>query len=1112
LIILEDVLPPVITCTLAELVNPGFEFGDFTGWSIYGAVSTNVSVVSVQPQSGFRHAWVRGSFGGLMADSSGNDLDGFYLNGPLREQPPAKTATTFAVFFDGVNDYAEAPNNSLVNGQDFAFALWTRFPTTTPFSGGVLLASREFNISEVSGYQLVANTNRQLEFWTADGGFWHVLTTSNQMPVGSYFHVAASLDFDGTNALKQLWVTNTLAATGTAPGFQPNTTRPLRLAAGTTETGPSQFFRGQLDDVRFYNAPLTTGQVATLWNSGNGGTGLGTETAHYRLDDAADAAAGEVLPNPDTDNGPFPASLRGYWKFNATAGTIATNSAATASTNNGTLVNGPVWTNRALFGNALWFDGTNDHVTVNDNATMRLGNTHTIEFWVYPTRYPTNTARIVSKGTNQTINYSVALKSNGQVEYQFRVGNGDLPTVTSAAALPTNQWSHVACTYNGSDLRVYINGQQSATLFSGRNVVITSTRPLRFGQGETGAAFAGVLEDLRIYNVTRSAAEILASFERIYDVALSPVAASGLRQGLPAGTGQTWTASAWALVPASDPLVGYNRVAVELDYLNATGGVLAVYTSSVLSASSPVGQYIKLTARGPAPLNTATARLSTVFRRDESATGSVYFDSAVLTTLELIASNGCPVMPNLLSFANATDNCGTPVITQSPAPGATVTATNTLVTFTATDACGLQSSCSKPLTVIDVTPPTIVCPVAVTSSCLASIPAPNPGGIVANDNCGTATVTFEGDSVSGGAGCPGDPRFVTRTYRATDLAGNTTTCVQQITIVDTNAPEMSCTLPAPLTNAGFESGIGLGFTGWTTFGNNKFVVTTQPRSGLRHARVYGAGGMGDNFTGFFQDLPASSGQTWRVAGWVSTPATNPISGGNTAEVKVEFLGPGGLISSHAALVTSSNLPAGSYKSFAASGVAPVGATVARMVFVYVQRNGAAGEVYLDDVSLSVTELSATGAACQAVMPDYRAVLSATDCGEVELTQAPLPGTMVGLGTTLVSVVATDGCGLTRTCTVSVVAMDDGCSATFPAPTQVSVVGVSLNATSLTVRSVGTNTWLVRPEYTTNLMGAPQTWLPILSWTNTYQTGTNITTFQPPVTNTPVLYRIWQDHP
>jgi hypothetical protein len=106
----------------------------------------------------------------------------------------------------------------------------------------------------------------------------------------------------------------------------------------------------------------------------------------------------------------------------------------------------------------------------------------------------------------------------------------------------------------------------------------------------------------------------------------------------------------------------------------------------------------------------------------------------------------------------------------------------------------------------------------------------------------------------------------------------------------------------------------------------------------------------------------------------------------------------------------------------------------------------------------------------------------------------------------------DACGLTRTCAVTVTALDDVCSGGPPAPTNVTFVAISLASGNVTLHSLGNSTWSVAPEYTTNLMGQPQNWQPVPTYINSHFDGTNVTSFQPPTTNTPVLYRIWQKYP
>src|SRR5207249_9318004 len=102
----------------------------------------------------------------------------------------------------------------------------------------------------------------------------------------------------------------------------------------------------------------------------------------------------------------------------------------------------------------------------------------------------------------------------------------------------------------------------------------------------------------------------------------------------------------------------------------------------------------------------------------------------------------------------ATDNCGgTPVITHSDQtiPG---TCANKFVvqrTYTATDACGNNSSRTQTITVNDTNAPVITSiPTNVTVQCASAVPAPNDGAVVATDTCGgTPVITHREQTVPG---------------------------------------------------------------------------------------------------------------------------------------------------------------------------------------------------------------------------------------------------------------------------------------------------------------------------------------------------------------------------
>ncbi len=166
----------------------------------------------------------------------------------------------------------------------------------------------------------------------------------------------------------------------------------------------------------------------------------------------------------------------------------------------------------------------------------------------------------------------------------------------------------------------------------------------------------------------------------------------------------------------------------------------------------------------------------------------------VNVTIECTAST----LPPNTGSATATDGCDpTPLVTFSDVSvGGSCPAERTITrTWIATDDCGNTSTCTQVIVVDDSTAPLITCPANLTLDCDDSTLPVNTGTATATDNCdGTPTVGFT--DVTAGIGCP-DGYTITRTWVATDDCGNSSSCVQIITIDDNLAPLISC--PANIT-------------------------------------------------------------------------------------------------------------------------------------------------------------------------------------------------------------------------------------------------------------------------------------------------------------------------
>ena len=105
------------------------------------------------------------------------------------------------------------------------------------------------------------------------------------------------------------------------------------------------------------------------------------------------------------------------------------------------------------------------------------------------------------------------------------------------------------------------------------------------------------------------------------------------------------------------------------------------------------------------------------------------------------------------------------------------------VTLVVTDSYGQSDDDEAIIVVQDTTPPEITCPGDVTLECPADTSVAANGSATATDNCDNSPAIVYGDMIYGEC-----PKVIERTWTATDASGNSSTCVQTITVQDTTPP------------------------------------------------------------------------------------------------------------------------------------------------------------------------------------------------------------------------------------------------------------------------------------------------------------------------------------
>ena len=157
------------------------------------------------------------------------------------------------------------------------------------------------------------------------------------------------------------------------------------------------------------------------------------------------------------------------------------------------------------------FNGTNSQVTIADSPSLRLTTGMTLEAWVNPQTVSNAWRDVVYKGNDNY--YLSATTTTGSRPAGGAITGGQYLETFGTAPLPLNTWTHLAVTYDGATLRLYVNGVQAS---SGNRPgsIATSTNPLSMGGDAIyGQYFAGLIDEVRVYNVARTPAQIQADMQ-----------------------------------------------------------------------------------------------------------------------------------------------------------------------------------------------------------------------------------------------------------------------------------------------------------------------------------------------------------------------------------------------------------------------------------------------------------------------------------------------------------------------------------------------------------------------------------------------------------------------
>lgn len=441
-------------------------------------------------------------------DSSGNGNTGT-PNGDATWVPGKQGS---AMTFDGTGDFVGIGDPSVLDFERtnaFTLEAWVK---TTQTNGSSIIGKQDTSTA-YKGYRLFwIDTSGQPRLWlsnnAAAGANLLGVYGSVQINDGAWHHVVASYDGSSTPGGIKFYVDGMINSNTTEYNTLSATIlNNINLEIGRGGSGGQQNpYTGQIDSVRIYDYVRTPAQVAWDYNRGK-------PVAHYKLDECSGTVANDSSGN----------SLTGT----VTIGASGTNTSAGSCSG----AAAQAWYDglSGKYNGSLEFDGTDDIVTIADSAKLNVGKSYTVSAWIYPTAWGAVGDSYIRSIYSDEVSGSGATFTlrlgDGTDAQKQRLGafiyDGSNNNINSTTDLSLNTWYHVMMTYDGANVKLYINGRlDKTTAYTGTPT--EDDNSWYIGRSYDGRFFTGQIDDVRIYKYPLTAVQVKTLYNENSAVRFAP--------------------------------------------------------------------------------------------------------------------------------------------------------------------------------------------------------------------------------------------------------------------------------------------------------------------------------------------------------------------------------------------------------------------------------------------------------------------------------------------------------------------------------------------------------------------------------------------------------------
>ena len=431
----------------------------------------------IPPPAGMMSWWSFNEGAGEIAHDIWGSSDGLLMNGPIW----TGGVVDGALSFDGVDDYVAIPDSQNLDITDeITIEAWIH--PATPINGYVLSKQEDTGPSGAYSIGISDDTDR-IDFRFNGTNFRSSFTLFNR-----WSHIAFT--YSSSAGEVKNYINGVLVDTYSHTGPISITDDPLQIGRRLPN---NFFFNGLIDEVSIFNRALSEDEIRAIYEAGS---------------------AGKIKP-PPPEPIPPPAGIVSWWPGDGNANDVIDG-------NPGALQGGATFAT-GMVGDAFSFDSNDDRVTIDHNPNLNVPPTgFTVDFWMRGSpSQPDSHFLVVDKShgwVDSTGWVFQGISSNGNLFFGIGAGGAGITNfrgVESLASVLDNQFHHVAGTWDGGTIRLYLDSVLQGT--AALDVPANNTRPVNiafsWGGGPPRRFFRGSVDEVGLFSRALTAEEIRAIYQ-----------------------------------------------------------------------------------------------------------------------------------------------------------------------------------------------------------------------------------------------------------------------------------------------------------------------------------------------------------------------------------------------------------------------------------------------------------------------------------------------------------------------------------------------------------------------------------------------------------------------